>query len=402
MDAARLSGSTSAHRTPQLAIWNSAALSRAKARLAAGDPALKPALDKLRREADTALTVGPFSVMDKKLAPPSGDKHDYMSVGPYWWPDPSKPDGLPYIRRDGEVNPDRSDDRTDAQALGKMTGNVETLALAYYFTGHEPYAVHAARLLRTWFLDPATKMNPNLNFGQGIPGRTDGRPIGIIDTAGWVTLLDAVVLLHSSPAWSGEDQASLVKWFQAYLHWLRTSPLGLGEETQANNHGTHYDAQVVRFALFVGDDELARQIIERSKSKRIATQIEPDGRQPHELSRTKSFSYSAMNLRGFFHLAAMGQRLGIDLWNYQTGDGRGLRKALDYLAAYADDQVAWPHEQIGAKGTEYRLAILPLLRVAADVYREQRYESLTAKLPKRPVAEDRASLLYGPSSPSRP
>jgi len=221
-------------------------LAEAKRRLERGDPRLKPSLKKLLREADRALGAGPFSVMQKKMVPPSGDKHDYMSVGPYWWPDPSKPEGKPFIRRDGEVNPLRH--TYDNVPLGKMRSSVNTLSLAFYFSGKEAYAEHATRLVRTWFLDPETRMNPNLEFGQAIPGRCDGRGIGIIDTSGLPTLCDSVGLLRDSAAWTPRDQKALQDWFRKYLHWLRTSSHGRYESKTRNNHATWYDVQVASFA----------------------------------------------------------------------------------------------------------------------------------------------------------
>ena len=107
-----------------------------KQRTRHGDELLKPALAKLIREADRALMTMPLSVTRKDIAPPSDDKHDYMSLAPYWWPDPNAPNGLPYMRRDGKINPER-DSIPDRQNLENIVASVKTLALAYYFTANE-------------------------------------------------------------------------------------------------------------------------------------------------------------------------------------------------------------------------------------------------------------------------
>src|SRR5437660_805703 len=169
-------------------------LAAVKRRLAAGDPQLAAALAELRRHADAELKTPPLTIVHKPKAPPSGDKHDYVSMAPYFWPDPTKPDGLPYIRRDGRVNPER--EKYDRPLLGKMAQAVHALALAHYLTGEERYAEHAARLLRVWFLDAATRMNPNLNYAQFIPGVNDGRGIGIIDTVALLEVVDGIGLLR--------------------------------------------------------------------------------------------------------------------------------------------------------------------------------------------------------------
>ena len=101
-------------------------LAAAKARLRAHDATLRPAYDALIRDADVALKAGPFSVTQKHRTPPSGDKHDYMSLAPYWWPDTTKRDGLPFIRRDGDVNPESRLD-TDSPRFGQMSDAVEAL-----------------------------------------------------------------------------------------------------------------------------------------------------------------------------------------------------------------------------------------------------------------------------------
>ncbi len=289
---------------PPLLLIDGRHLASVRARLAGGDQRLKTALGALEADATKALAIAPVSVMDKTVSPPSGDKHDYMSQAPYWWPDPAKPNGRPYIRRDGERNPEINR-ITDHDNLGRLTSAVATLGLAFYLTGRQEYATHASRLVRVWFLDPATRMNPHLKFGQGIPGINDGRGIGIIETRGLPEMLDGVLLLAGSAVWTDADEAGLKAWMTAYVKWLRESSHGQEEAKNGNNHETWYDVQVAALALYTGQRELCLQTLAGARG-RIARQIEPDGRQPRELERTRSWDYSEFNLRAFFDLARLG------------------------------------------------------------------------------------------------
>jgi hypothetical protein len=377
-------------KPPRLFQSDGQDLAKVKQRAAAGDKQLTATLAALRAEADKELKTKPLTVVrDKPKQPPSGDKHDYISMAPYFWPDPEKKDGLPYIRRDGKVNPER--EKYDAPLLKKMSRAVSTLALAYYLTGDERYAKHAAQLLRVWFLDAATHMNPNLNYAQFIPGVNEGRGIGIIDTVALLPVVDAMGMLEGSPSWTKADQKGMKEWFSDYLKWLRTSKEGKDEAAAANNHGSWYDVQVATFALFIDEDEESvKKLLETSKTKRIARQIEPDGRQPLELKRTKAFDYSLVNLRGLFALATLGDRVGVDLWHFETKDGRGIRKALDWLIPYATGAKKWTNQQINPlRGG----ALAPLLRRAAVAYQEASYEKMIEKLSSRSDLGT-ASLLY--------
>src|SRR5262245_13917121 len=226
-----------------------------QARSHSTDAALRPAMEALSREADKALNAGPFSVTRKERVAPGGDKHDYLSLAPYWWPDPKSKDGLPYIRRDGETNPD-SKRGTDAPVIVEMATAVETLAIAYYFTGEERYAERAALLIRAWFLDPATKMNPNFRYAQAVPGQNDGRGAGLIESRHFIKVVDAAGLLGGSRAWTDKDGQGLAAWFREFVDWMRRSPNGKDEAQARNNHGSWYDAQLASFALFIGDREL--------------------------------------------------------------------------------------------------------------------------------------------------
>ena len=358
-----------------------------KQRLNAGDKTLVQALAQLERDAQQALKGGPYSVVTKERVPPSGDKHDYMSQAPYFWPDSSKPNGLPYIRRDGERNPEINK-ISDHRSLDQMTGAVETLALAYYYKGNEAYAAKAAQLLHAFFLDPETRMNPHLQFAQFIPGVNTGRGIGLIETRGLTRVVDAIGLLAGSESLTGKDQQELQEWFTKFLGWMLESKNGRDESAAKNNHGTYYDVQVASFALFLGKRDLARDVLQAARQKRIALQIETDGRQPLELVRTRAWSYSVGNLDGLMLLARLGENVGVDLWGYQTPDGRGISRALDYLVPFALGTQKWPHQQLGEWQPQ---SLFSLIRRAAVRY-DDRYQALAAKLPVV-AASDRGNLL---------
>ncbi|GAB3172907.1 alginate lyase family protein [Telluribacter humicola] len=348
---------------PQTFLLDAELLQENKQKLKKKDKALTKALADLVRTADEALQRGPYSVTYKSKVPPSGDKRDYMSVGPYWWPDSSKADGLPYIRKDGQVNPERQSIK-DAEYFTSLSRDVHLLGVAWYFTNDKKYADHAAKLLRVWFLDEATRMNPHLNYGQAIPGRTEGRGIGLIDTRNLAKLIDGVQLLKGSPSLSTQEYNGIRDWFRQYLDWMLTSPIGQDEADEHNNHGTWYDVQAVSMALFTEQPQLARKLLEERTKARLESQLRPDGSQPHELARTLSWNYSQMNLKGFFELAMLAEKVNMDLWNYETG-GKGIRKAFLYMLPYAEGTKQWEHKQIKPRDTN---SYLEMTRMAGLKY----------------------------------
>lgn len=377
-------------------LLDAARLSAVRDQIAQGNPKLEPALERLRADADHAMKFKPVSVMDKTRVPFSGDKHDYLSQAPYWWPDPSKPDGLPFIRRDGAVYPP-SKQSTDAPPWANMAKAVDTLGLAYYFTRHEPYAEHAALLVRTWFIDPATRMNPNLRFAQYIPGRNDGRGIGILEMRHLTKVCDAVALIADSPAWTKADNEAFRAWLAAYFHWLTTSPNGHDEAEAENNHGSWYDVQAAHIALVLGKTDFARKILSDGLTKRIAHQIEPDGRQPLELVRTKSLIYSLFNLEALCNLATLARHVDVDWWAYTGKDGQCMRGALRYLAPYADPGKPWMKNDLIEAD---RADLLPLLAEALRHHDDQQFRELLEKFGNS-SAEQRSArwrLFYPPGN----
>jgi hypothetical protein len=334
-----------------------------------------PAIVEIVKDAEKILKAGKlYSVMNKEQVPPSGDKHDYMSQAPYWWADPSKPNGLPYIRRDGERNPELNK-ITDKEELGAMRDEAELTALAYFFSGREEFAEHSAKLIRTWFLAENTKMNPNLNFGQGIPGINTGRGLGLIETREMYRIIDAVILLKSSKSWTDTDHNALKKWFSDFAKWMRESSLGKDEAKARNNHGTHYDAQLISFLIFTDQTELAKKQIEISK-QRLKNQLSKDGSQPEELTRTLSWNYCFMNLYGFFTIARLAEHLQVDLWNFEA-DGKGIKSAVEWLKPFAKGEKKWAHQQI--KAPEMDIAF-KVFAIAAGKYKNNEFRDLTEKI----------------------
>lgn len=349
-------------------------LADAERRLAAGDAELAGVLDTLVREADKLLAVRPPSVTQKLRPAPSGDPHDYCSLAPYYWPDASQPDGLPYERRDGRRNPEADDERfTDRDRAGRLGSAVETLGLAWRFTGRKPYAAHAATLVRTWFIDVATRMSPHLRYAQAVRGSNEGRGAGIIEGRDLVTAIDAVALLDDASVLSTADRAAIDGWADAYLDWLLESEPGHRERAALNNHGSFFDTQVVQLALATGRRGLAVGVLEEAGRRRIAAQIEPDGSQPHELVRTKSLGYSAFNLEALCHLATLAEHVEIDLWHHETRDGRSIRRAIDFLVPFVPAPQRWPHQQI-SRMTPADFATI--LWRAGIVYRDPSYAAL--------------------------
>jgi hypothetical protein len=373
---------------PRVFLLDARQLEANRLRVREGDKTLAAPVARLEREARQALAAGPFSIVGKTVMPPSGDKHDYMSQAPYFWPDPKSPNGLPYIRRDGERNPEINK-ITDHRTLDDLENSVETLALAYYFKGDEAYATKAVQLLRAFFIDPATRMNPNLEYAQYIPGVNTGRGIGLIETRGLTRVVDAIGLLGGSKALSAADERALRDWFGKFLQWMLDSRNGREEAAAKNNHGTYYDVQVVSFALFVDKHDLAVEVLRAAKQKRIAAQIEADGRQPLELARTKAWGYSNGNLDGLMQLATLGEGAGIDLWNFQTADGRSIRNALEFLVPTALGEAKWQYQELDGVKPEM---LFPLMRRAAKIYQDKQYQATMSKVPAVDVA-DRSRLL---------
>jgi alpha-glucosidase (family GH31 glycosyl hydrolase) len=369
-------------------------LDNAKSRIGENDSSFKYAFEQLIRDAEKALQEGPFSVTDKEKLPPSGDKHDYASYSRYWWPDPNTPDGLPYIRKDGETYPgSQSLTESDRPRIGALGLNAETLGLAYYFTGKEKYAKKVAELIRVWFLDEETKMNPNLNHAQCRLGHNTGSRTGVLDGRLMVQALEASLLIGSSSELTDIEYGGLKKWSGEYFEWLTTSELARKEASSKNNHGSYYDVQAMYFALYSDNHQAAKQIAQQLLQKRVLSQIQPDGAMPEELARTRPLFYCIYNLHALFLAANLAEKVDVDIWKANDSNSR-LRAALDYLAPYADPQKAWSRSTI--KEVD-RMEMLMILQMANRAYPDGNYLEKAKKYLHPTLAPDAHSLYIKPS-----
>jgi hypothetical protein len=309
-------------------------------------PESKAIAKKIVKEADKRVGKPVFTITGNENLQASKDPHDYFSTARYYWPDPSKPDGLPYIRKDGETNPEHSE-VSDEKKLNDMIHAVEYLSLAYFLTGQERYAEEAGRFLRGFFLNPTTQMNPNMNYSQSVPGGAEGRGSGVIDSREFMRISDFLFLISKSPSWTDQDRSAMKAWWTEYAQWLQTSKIGLEEKKAPNNHGAVYDVQLAAVLVMAGKEEDAKKVLGESLSARLDSQITLDGKQPRELARTKSWSYSCFNLKNICKGAVMARALGIDLWSHEGEGGRGsLKKAMLYLVPFLENPDSWSEKQI--------------------------------------------------------
>jgi hypothetical protein len=299
-------------------------------------------LELIVHQAEQSLHVPTLQITDHRAPYSEGGPHDYYSNGDYWWPNPDTQDGLPYVRRDGESNPGNfSQHRVTLRA---MRTHVARLAGAYRVTGDERFASKAVQLLRSFFLDEGTRMNPHLLYAQAIPGVCPGRGIGIIDTLHLIDIPFAVQALRGSSSLTAEVEAGLVDWFSRYLHWMSTHEYGIQEQNEPNNHGICWFEQAAAFARFSGDETMLAFCRENFKTKLLPRQMATDGSLPRELKRTKPYAYSIFALDNLVTLCHLLSRPDDDLWEFALADGRGIKRGLDYLTPYLMDKMSWPYQ----------------------------------------------------------
>ncbi|KAJ1557868.1 hypothetical protein HK096_004897 [Nowakowskiella sp. JEL0078] len=330
-------------------MWNNRALFQI------GRRELNPAISRVKRYADAAVldkTVYSVTAKSPDQVGPSNDMHDFYSLARYYWPG-NQTNPLPYVRHDGYINPEIYQ-IPDSVYLKTVIDDIFTLGLAYFWSGNESYAQIAVKRLEDWFLNPVTKMNPNMEYANWIKGSNTSvsafKPSfggGLLDFSTVYLLIDGIGMIRNSTYLTNDVQTGMKSWFQEYFDWLSNSPRGILEGQAPNNQGNWYDVQRVSILLYLGKLDIASQV-HLNITGRITSQIFPDGSQPFEQTRTLSWFYSNFNIDALMIHVWLSRTTKVNLLGFQTSDGRSILKGLTYLMGFAQNGGSgWPNLNIG-------------------------------------------------------
>lgn len=335
-------------------------------------------------EANWAMQQKPITVTAETSSRSTGSKNDFYSEGDYWWPNPEKPEG-PYIQKDGLTNPQNF--IAHRLAMIRFSQIIGALASAYQLTGNDKYVKQALVHINAWFIDPVTKMNPNLLYAQAIKGVATGRGIGIIDTIQLMEVVQGILAMQKSKAFAKSTIEGAKTWFSAYLTWLTTHQYGKDEMNAKNNHGTCWVMQVACFAKFTNNKQLIDFCIDRYKNVLLPQQMETDGSLPLELKRTKPFGYSIFNLDAFATICQLLSTKENNLWNFETADGRGIKKGMTFLYPFLADKSKWPYAKDVMHWDSWPVA-QPALLFSAVAYHQKEWLNTWKKAEHNPKNEE--------------
>ena len=300
---------------------------------------------RLRVDADRRMKEGPWTVTTDRPKGVDLDPHEYYSEAAYYWTNPDNPTG-PYLRKDGQPNPARI--VANQTSLIAMSDAVLALGVASFLLDNPVYGKRAAVLIHTWFLNPKTRMNPDLDYAQSVPGVNNGRGTGVVDGRALVRAIQGMEFLEETSNWDPKEQTAVHKWFEEYINWLLTSKNAEDEKNSGNNHASWWAAQVAAAGSYVGDSKAQQRAFTFYKDHLLPRQILPNGSAPREEVRARSLRLSSLNLDAFSTVCRIAQvRGGDNLWSVRTKSGASIGAALDYLSPYLVDPKKWSKEQAG-------------------------------------------------------
>ncbi|MBU6409422.1 MAG: alginate lyase family protein [Verrucomicrobia bacterium] len=295
--------------------------------------------DRILKAANAALNVAPITITAYRAKLSPGGPNDFYSNGDYWWPNPDTSNGLPFIRHDGRTYPGIFNKHREC--IWQLKDAVAALGAAYKITDDDRYVKKAVQLLQVFFVDHKTRMNPNLHYAQAIPGVSNGRGIGIIDTLHLIEVPKAIEAMQKSPAFPPAVLAPLKQWFADYCAWMLASKNGHDEARAGNNHSVAFWLQVAVFSQFTGNQTNLARCRRQFEQVFLPRQMAQNGSFPRELARTKPFGYSIFQLDNMTTLCQVLSNSKIDLWNFTLPDGRNIHKAMQFLYPYLADKNKW-------------------------------------------------------------
>lgn len=335
-------------------------------------------------EAAWAMTQQPVTVTGSYSPRSAGGKHDFFSEADYFWPDPKNPDG-PYVDRDGMTNPDNFVEHR--KAMIRFSKIIGALASAYRITGDEKYVRQAVVHLKAWFINPETLMNPNLLYAQAVKGKFTGRNYGIIDSIHLMEVAQGVIVMENATVIDAETIAGIKSWFAAYTDWLMTSKPGIQEKLTKNNHSTCWAMQVASFAKLCDNKAVLDSMRVRYKTVLLPNQMGIDGSFPLEMSRTKPYGYSIFNLDAMATLCQILSTPQDNLWDFETADGKSIKKGIEYLYPFIADKSKWTLKPDVMYWDNWPVA-QPFLLFGAHAYNENSWFLTWKKLEHNPQVEE--------------
>jgi hypothetical protein len=335
-------------------------------------------------EAAWAMQQQPVTVTAQSSVRSAGGRHDFYSEGDYWWPNPVSVDS-PYIQRDGMTNPDNF--VAHRLAMIRFSRIMGALGSAYKITGDEKYVQHALMHCKAWFTDTATLMNPHLLYAQAIKGRATGRGIGVIDAIQLMEVVQGLTAMQNAKTMDKASLSGIKKWVDQFLGWLTTHKYGTDEMNAANNHGTCWVMQVAAFAKFTANEQLIKFCSDRYKTVLLPNQMAVDGSFPQELRRTKPYGYSIFNLDAMTTICQLLSSEKDNLWEYQTADGRSIKKGIEYLYPFIADKSKWPGKPDVMYWENWPVA-QPFLVFGAKAFNNKEWFNTWKKLDHAPIVEE--------------
>lgn len=335
-------------------------------------------------EAEWAMQQQPITITAESSPRSAGGKHDFFSEADYFWPNPANPDG-PYKEKDGVTNPGNF--LAHRKAMIRFSKIIGALASAYKLTGDEKYVKHAVIHLKAWFVDPATLMNPNLQYAQAVKGLVTGRNYGIIDTIHFMEVAQGVIIMEKASVFDKQTAIDIKQWFNRYITWLNTSKMGLAEKNIKNNHSTCWTMQVASFAKLCNDEAMLDSCRLRYQTVLLPNQMGVDGSFPLETARTKPYGYSIFNLDAMVMLCQILSTQSSDLWKYETSDGKSVKKGIIYLYPFIADKSKWVFPPDVMYWNDWPVA-QPFLLFGANAFNEKQWFETWKKLDHQPRVEE--------------